>query len=79
MGLSMVFFYVAVYGSSGGSISWVLGWLFLVRVGVRYRLLWFWVLGGLGGVGMVRKWKWYLLAKSGGSVLMGFAKACASN
>ena len=32
-------FYRVVYGSSGGSISWVLGWLFLVRVGLRYRLL----------------------------------------
>ena len=29
-----------------------------VRLGLRYRLLWFGSSGGLGGVGMVRKWKW---------------------
>ena len=39
---------------SGGSILWV-------RLGLRYRLLWFWVFGWPRGVGMVRKWKWYLL------------------
>ena len=45
------------YGSSGGSMVWV----FSVSLGLRYRLLWFWVIGWPRGVGMVRKWKWYLL------------------
>ena len=58
--------------SSGGSISWVLGWLFLVRVGVRYRLLWFLGLGWPRGVGMVRKWKWYLLTENTHRLLSSF-------
>ena len=33
----------------------------LVSLGLRYRLLWFWVFGWHRGVGMVRKWKWSLL------------------
>ena len=41
MGLRLGVFYVVVYGSSGGSILWVLGLGFLVRLGLRYRLLWF--------------------------------------
>ena len=28
MGFRVGFFYVVVYGSSGGSIMWVLGWVF---------------------------------------------------
>ena len=47
MGLSMLLFYVVVYGSSVGSILWVLLWCILVRLGLRYRLLWFWVLAEL--------------------------------
>ena len=30
---------------SNGSTLWVLGCDFLVRLGLRYRLLWFWVFG----------------------------------
>ena len=41
---------------------WFHGMGILVSLGLRYRLLWFGSLGGLGGVGMVRKWKWYMLA-----------------
>ena len=48
-------------------LVWVLWWFhprgipmgLLVRLGLRYRLLWF---GVLGGGCMVRKWKWSLLA-----------------
>ena len=29
-----------------------------VSLGLRYRLLWFWVFGGHRVVGMDRKWKW---------------------
>ena len=29
-----------------------------VGLGLRYRLLWFWVFGWPRGVGMARKWKW---------------------
>ena len=36
----------------------------LVSLGLRYRLLWFWVFGWPRGVGMVRKWKWSLLANT---------------
>ena len=43
MGLSMLLFYVVAYGSSNGSILWVFLWCILVRLGLRYRLLWFWV------------------------------------
>ena len=32
-----------------------------VELGLRYRLLWFGSSSGLGGVCMVRKWKWYML------------------
>ena len=32
-----------------------------VGLGLRYRLLWFWVFRWPRGVGMVRKWKWSLL------------------
>ena len=39
MELRLGFFYVVVYGSSNGSILWILGWVFLVRLGLRYRLL----------------------------------------
>ena len=46
MGLRLGFFYVAVYGSSGGSIVWVFGLGFLVGLGLRYRLLWFGSSGG---------------------------------
>ena len=47
MGLRLGFFYVVVYGSPSASMVWVfpmglrLG--FLVRLGLRYKLLWFWV------------------------------------
>ena len=43
MGLRLGVFYVVVYGSSSGSILWVLGLGFLVGWGLtlRYRLLWF--------------------------------------
>ena len=34
---------MALYGSSGGSIMWVFPMGLLVRLGLRYRLLWFWV------------------------------------
>ena len=40
------------YGSSNGSIIWVFPMGILVRLGLRYRLLWFGSLGGLGG------WAW---------------------
>ena len=40
MGLRLGVFYGVVYGSSGGSILWVLDW---VGLGLRYRLLWLWV------------------------------------
>ena len=48
-------------------LVWVLWWFhprgipmgLLVGLGLRYRLLWF---GVLGGGCMVRKWKWSLLA-----------------
>ena len=43
MGLSMLLFYEVTYGSSNGSILWVFLWCILVRLGLRYRLLWFWV------------------------------------
>ena len=43
MGFRVGFFYVVVYGSSGGSMLGELGWVFLVRLGLRYRLLWFWI------------------------------------
>ena len=33
------------YGSSGGSMVWVFPMGLLVRLGLRYRLLWFWVFG----------------------------------
>ena len=65
MGLSMLLFYEVTYGSSNGSILWVFLWCILVRLGLRYRLLWFWVFGWHRGVGMVRKWKWSLLTDSG--------------
>ena len=45
-GLRLGFFYGVVYGSSSGSIMWVLGWVFLVGLGLRYRSLWFGVRGG---------------------------------
>ena len=41
MGLRLGFFYVVVYGSSGSSIMWVSGWVYLVCWGLRHRLLWF--------------------------------------
>ena len=41
MGLRLGFFYVVVYGSSVGSIMWVLGWVCWVSLGLRCRLLWF--------------------------------------
>ena len=56
MGLRLGFFYVVVYGYSCGSIMWVFGFGFLVGLGLRHRLLWFWVLqvgpsyGSFGGV-----------------------------
>ena len=37
------------YGSSGGSMVWV----FSVSLGLRYRLLWFWVFRCPGGVGII--------------------------
>ena len=49
---------MVVYGSSGGSIMWVLGWVVLVSLGLRYRLLCFRVLqvglsyGSFRGVGV---------------------------
>ena len=51
MGLRLGFFYVVVYSSSGGSIMWVFGLGSLVGLGLRHRLLWFWVLqvGGVRG------------------------------
>ena len=45
MMLRLGFSYVVVHGSSNGSTLWVLGCDFLVRLGLRYRLLWFWVFG----------------------------------
>ena len=41
----MLLFYEVTYGSSVGSILWVFLWCILVRLGLRYRLLWFWVFG----------------------------------
>ena len=68
MGFSMK---VLVCGVEVGVFSmwvflWVFWWFHLVGLtmglsvplGLRYRLLWFGSSGGLGGVGMVRKWKW---------------------
>ena len=46
MGVRVGFFYVVVYGSSGGSFLWVFGLGFLVGLGLRYRLLWFGSSGG---------------------------------
>ena len=40
-GVEVGVFYVVVYGSSGGSIMWVLGLGILVSWGLRYRFLWF--------------------------------------
>ena len=40
MVLRLGFLYVVVYGSSGGSIMWVLGLGFLVSLGLRHRLRW---------------------------------------
>ena len=37
----MGFFYVVVYGSSGGSFLWVFGLGLSVGLGLSYRLLWF--------------------------------------
>ena len=34
-----------------------------VGLRLRHRLLWFWVFGWPRGVGMVRKWKWYMLTQ----------------
>ena len=45
MGLRLGFFYVVVYGSFSGSIMWVFSMGILARLGLRYRLLWFWVFG----------------------------------
>ena len=42
----------------------VLGWVVLVSLGLRYRLLWFGVFRCHRGVGMVRKWKCSLLANN---------------
>ena len=36
---------MVTYGSSNGSIIWVFPMGLLVRLGLRYRLLWFWVFG----------------------------------
>ena len=41
MGLWLGFFYVVVYGSSGGSFLWVFGLGLSVGLGLSYRLLWF--------------------------------------
>ena len=45
-------------GSSYASILRVFPMGLLVGLGLRYRLLWFWVFGWPRGGGMVRKWKW---------------------
>ena len=45
MGLRLGVFYVVVYGSFSGSILGVFPMGLLVRLRLRYRLLWFWVLG----------------------------------
>ena len=42
MGLRLGFFYVVVYGSSGGSFLWVFRLGLSVGIGLRYRLLRFW-------------------------------------
>ena len=52
MGLRLGFFYVVVYGFFWWFYLVGLTMGILVRLGLRHRLLWFWVLGGLGG------WAW---------------------
>ena len=42
-GVEVGVFYVVTYGSSNGSIIWVFPMGILVRLGLKYRLLWFWV------------------------------------
>ena len=50
-GVWVVFFYsVVAYGSFGGSIMWVFPMglsVFRWKLGLRHRLLWFWVFSGL--------------------------------
>ena len=59
------FFYVVVYGFFWWFYLVGLTMGILVRLGLRHRLLWFWVFRWPRGVGMVRKWKWYLLTDFG--------------
>ena len=65
MGLSMLLFYEVTYGFLMGSVIGVFKGMYLVRLGLRYRLLWVWVFGWRRGWCMVRKWKWYMLTFSG--------------